>query len=120
MNSLKTDGTGPAMLPNGPPMRRVVFLGHVDSGKSTICGHLLHDVGGRGVSPGIKGLNVNDMEWDALKQRAEELGKGSFRWAFAMDRTREERERGLTIGPHNIGTIDCGPEAGQIVLLDAP
>merc|ERR1740115_353638 len=56
----------------------IVICGHVDSGKSTTTGRLI-------------------CELEKLKQEAERLGKGSFAFAFYMDRQKEERERGVTI-----------------------
>src|SRR3989339_684993 len=64
----------------------LVFVGHVDHGKSTTVGRLLYDSG-----------NVDEQAMRKLKQTAEELGKGGFEFAFVMDNLKEERERGLTI-----------------------
>ena len=64
----------------------IVIVGHVDSGKSTTTGHLLFELGG-----------INSREMDKLKEEADRLGKGSFAFAFYMDRQKEERERGVTI-----------------------
>ena len=64
----------------------IVICGHVDSGKSTTTGRLIFELGG-----------LPERELDKLKQEAERLGKGSFAFAFYMDRQKEERERGVTI-----------------------
>jgi len=64
----------------------LVFIGHVDSGKSTSIGRLLYDSG-----------NVDEQAMRKLKEKAEELGKGGFEFAFVMDNLKEERERGVTI-----------------------
>jgi len=64
----------------------LVFMGHVDHGKSTTVGRLLYDSG-----------NIDDQSMRKLKEKAEELGKGGFEFAFVMDNLKEERERGLTI-----------------------
>merc|ERR1711939_55476 len=64
----------------------VVICGHVDSGKSTTTGRLLFELGG-----------IPEREMQKLKEEAEKLGKGSFAFAFFMDRQKEERERGVTI-----------------------
>src|SRR3989339_2006344 len=64
----------------------LVFVGHVDHGKSTTVGRLLYDSG-----------NVDEQAMRKLKQTAEELGKGGFEFAFVMDNLKEERERGVTI-----------------------
>jgi elongation factor 1-alpha len=64
----------------------LVFIGHVDHGKSTTVGRLLFDSG-----------NIPEQEMRKLKEKAEELGKGGFEFAFVMDNLKEERERGVTI-----------------------
>jgi len=58
----------------------IVICGHVDSGKSTTTGRLIFELGG-----------LPERELDKLKQEAERLGKGSFAFAFYMDRQKEER-----------------------------
>src|SRR4030065_152248 len=64
----------------------LVFIGHVDQGKSTTVGRLLYDSG-----------NIDEQTMRKLKEKAEELGKGGFEFAFVMDNLKEERERGVTI-----------------------
>ncbi len=64
----------------------LVFIGHVDHGKSTTVGRLLFDSG-----------NIDEQTMRKLKEKAEELGKGGFEFAFIMDNLKEERERGVTI-----------------------
>jgi len=64
----------------------LVFIGHVDHGKSTTVGRLLFDSG-----------NVDEQAMRKLKEKAEQLGKGGFEFAFVMDNLKEERERGVTI-----------------------
>ncbi len=64
----------------------LVFIGHVDHGKSTTVGRLLFDSG-----------NIDEQAMRKLKQRAEELGKKGFEFDFVMDNLKEEQERGVTI-----------------------
>jgi len=64
----------------------LVVIGHVDHGKSTTVGRLLYDSG-----------NVDEQTMRKLKEKAQELGKGGFEFAFVMDNLKEERERGVTI-----------------------
>ncbi|MBU4493126.1 MAG: translation elongation factor EF-1 subunit alpha [Nanoarchaeota archaeon] len=64
----------------------LVFVGHVDHGKSTTVGRLLFDAG-----------SISEQELRKLKEKAKELGKAGFEFAFVMDNLKEERERGLTI-----------------------
>ena len=68
------------------PHMNLVFIGHVDHGKSTTVGRLLFDSG-----------NVDEQTMRKLKEKAKELGKGGFEFAFVMDNLKEERERGVTI-----------------------
>jgi len=68
------------------PHINIVFVGHVDHGKSTTVGRLLFDSGA-----------IPEQELRKLKDLAESLGKGGFEFAFVMDNLKEERERGLTI-----------------------
>ncbi|MFC1723786.1 GTP-binding protein, partial [Nanoarchaeota archaeon] len=64
----------------------VVFIGHVDHGKSTTVGRLLFDSG-----------TLDEQTMRKLKEKAQELGKAGFEFAFVMDNLKEERERGVTI-----------------------
>ena len=68
------------------PHVNIVFVGHVDHGKSTAVGRLMFDSG-----------NIDEQAMRKLKDKAEELGKGGFEFAFVMDNLKEERERGVTI-----------------------
>jgi len=64
----------------------IVIVGHVDAGKSTTTGRLLFELGG-----------MSERELDKLRKEAQELGKDSFLFAFFLDRSKEERARGVTI-----------------------
>ncbi len=68
------------------PHLNIVFVGHVDHGKSTSVGRLLYD-----------SKNMDEQALRKLKEKAQELGKSGFEFAFVMDHLKEERERGLTI-----------------------
>ena len=68
------------------PHINVVFVGHVDHGKSTSIGRLMYDSG-----------IIDEQSLRKLKEKAQELGKGGFEFAFVMDNLKEERERGVTI-----------------------
>ncbi|CAO1617504.1 unnamed protein product [Sympodiomycopsis kandeliae] len=84
----------------------VVVVGHVDAGKSTLMGRVLHDVG-----------MMSDREHNANERASSKLGKGSFAYAWAMDASEEERERGVTIStahahftlPHRAYTVLDAP-----------
>ena len=64
----------------------IVFVGHVDHGKSTTVGRLLYDT-----------KNVDEQTMRKLKEKAQQLGKAGFEFAFVMDNLKEEQERGVTI-----------------------
>ena len=68
------------------PHINLVFIGHVDHGKSTLVGRLLYDSG-----------NLPESELRKLRELAKELGKAGFEFAFVMDQLKEERQRGVTI-----------------------
>lgn len=64
----------------------LVVIGHVDSGKSTTTGHLIYKLGG-----------IDERTLAKLEERAIELNKGSFKYAFILDDLKAEQERGITI-----------------------
>jgi len=73
-------------MAKGKPHMNIVFIGHVDHGKSTTVGRLLYDTGA-----------VDEQAMRKLKEKAKEVGKSGFEFAFVMDNLKEEQERGLTI-----------------------
>jgi elongation factor 1-alpha len=73
-------------MAKGKPHINLVFVGHVDHGKSTTVGRLLYDSG-----------VIDEQAMKKLKDRAQELGKAGFEFAYVMDVTKEEQERGVTI-----------------------
>jgi len=64
----------------------LVVIGHVDSGKSTSTGHLIYKCGG-----------IDKRTIEKFEKEAAESGKGSFKYAWVMDKLKAERERGITI-----------------------
>ena len=68
------------------PHLNVVFVGHVDHGKSTTVGRLFYDSG-----------VIDEQTMKKLRDRAAEVGKVGFEFAFVMDNLKEEQERGVTI-----------------------
>jgi elongation factor 1-alpha len=73
-------------MAKGKPHINLVFIGHVDHGKSTSVGRLLFDSGA-----------IDEQTMRKLKDKAAQLGKGGFEFAFVMDNLKEEQERGVTI-----------------------
>ncbi len=68
------------------PHMNLVIMGHVDHGKSTTTGHLFFLTGA-----------ISDRELRAYEDTAKKTGKESFKFAWVVDKLKEERERGLTI-----------------------
>ncbi|EJS42844.1 hbs1p [Saccharomyces arboricola H-6] len=88
------------------PHLSFVVLGHVDAGKSTLMGRLLYD------------LNiVNQSQLKKLQRESETVGKSSFKFAWIMDQTNEERERGVTV---SICTSHFSTEKANFTIVDAP
>ena len=88
------------------PHINLVFIGHVDHGKSTTVGRLLFDSG-----------NIDEQTMRKLKEKAEELGKGGFEFAFVMDNLKEERERGVTI---DLAHKKFVTDHFEFTIIDAP
>jgi len=88
------------------PHINIVFIGHVDHGKSTTVGRLLYDSG-----------NLDEQTLRNLKKKAEELGKGGFEFAFVMDNLKEERERGVTI---DLAHKRFDTDKYYFTIIDAP
>lgn len=84
----------------------LVFIGHVDHGKSTSVGRLLYDTG-----------NIDEQAMRKLRERAEQLGKGGFEFAFVMDQLKEEQERGVTI---DLAHKRFDTDKYYFTIIDAP
>jgi elongation factor 1-alpha len=88
------------------PNFNVVFVGHVDHGKSTAIGRLLFETG-----------KFSEQELQKMKDIADKLGKKGFEFAFVMDRLKEERERGLTI---DLAYKKIITKKFSVTIIDAP
>jgi len=84
---------------------RVVIVGHVDHGKSTLVGRLLHDTG-----------SLPDGKVEAVRQMCERRGM-PFEWAFVTDALKTERDQGITI---DVSHIWFRTPRREYVFLDAP
>lgn len=84
----------------------LVVVGHVDAGKSTLMGRLLYELG-----------RMAEKERQANARASDRIGKGSFAWAWAMDATAEERERGITM---DVAQNSLTTPHRAITILDAP
>ncbi|XP_075497942.1 uncharacterized protein LOC142535635 isoform X2 [Primulina tabacum] len=96
----------PDNVDDGLSQLNLAIVGHVDSGKSTLSGRLLHLLG----KISRKEMHKNEME--AKQQR-----KGSFAFAWALDESVEERERGITM---TVGVAFFTSRRFRVVLLDSP
>ncbi|PTB70334.1 translation elongation factor [Trichoderma citrinoviride] len=84
----------------------VVVIGHVDSGKSTTTGHLIYQCGG-----------IDKRTIEKFEKEAAELGKGSFKYAWVLDKLKAERERGITI---DIALWKFETPKYYVTVIDAP
>ena len=88
------------------PHLNIVFIGHVDHGKSTLVGRLLLDTG-----------TIEQHVIDKYRKEAEEKGKASFEFAWVMDGLKEERERGVTI---DVAHKRFDSDKYYFTIIDAP
>jgi bifunctional enzyme CysN/CysC len=93
--------------PNGTtrPQVRIVIVGHVDHGKSTLVGRLLHETG-----------SLPDGKLDMLKAVSARRGM-PFEWSFLLDALQTERDQGITI---DTTQIRFRTRSRDVVLIDAP
>jgi len=84
----------------------IVVVGHVDSGKSTTTGHLIYKCGG-----------IDKRTIEKFEKEAQEMGKGSFKYAWVLDKLKAERERGITI---DIALWKFETEVYYVTVIDAP
>jgi bifunctional enzyme CysN/CysC len=87
------------------PLVRIVIVGHVDHGKSTLIGRLLHETG-----------SLPDGKFETLKAVSERRGM-PFEWSFLLDSLQTERDQGITIDTTQIG---FRTRHRDVVLIDAP
>jgi len=84
----------------------IVVIGHVDSGKSTSTGHLIYKCGG-----------IDKRTIEKFEKEAQEMGKGSFKYAWVLDKLKAERERGITI---DIALWKFETSKYHVTIIDAP
>jgi bifunctional enzyme CysN/CysC len=93
--------------PNGTtrPQVRIVIVGHVDHGKSTLVGRLLHETG-----------SLPEGKLEMLKTVSARRGM-PFEWSFLLDALQTERDQGITI---DTTQIRFRTQSRDVVLIDAP
>ena len=84
---------------------RMVIVGHVDHGKSTLVGRLRSDTG-----------SLPTGKLDFIKDICDRQGK-SFEFAFLLDALEEEQEQGITI---DTSQIFFKTQKRNYVIIDAP
>jgi len=88
------------------PHLSIVVIGHVDSGKSTSTGHMIYKCGG-----------IDKRTIEKFEKEAQEMGKGSFKYAWVLDKLKAERERGITI---DIALWKFYTPKYAVTIIDAP
>ena len=87
------------------PLVRIVIVGHVDHGKSTLIGRLLYETG-----------SLPDGKFEALNAVSARRGM-RFEWSFLLDALQTERDQGITL---DTSQIRFRTAARDFVLIDAP
>jgi elongation factor 1-alpha len=84
----------------------LIFIGHVDHGKSTTVGRVMYDSGA-----------IDEQAMRKLKEKAQQLGKSGFEFAYVMDNLKEEQERGVTI---DLSHKEFQTPKFHLTIIDAP
>jgi bifunctional enzyme CysN/CysC len=84
---------------------KIVIVGHVDHGKSTLVGRLLHDT-----------HSLPDGKMEAIQASCKKRGM-PFEWSFLMDALQTERDQGITIDTTQIW---LRTQQRDVVIIDAP
>jgi elongation factor 1-alpha len=84
----------------------LVVIGHVDAGKSTTTGHLIYKCGG-----------IDKRTIEKFEKESKDMGKGSFKYAWVLDKLKAERERGITI---DIALWKFETPKYYFTIIDAP
>jgi peptide chain release factor subunit 3 len=84
----------------------LVFIGHVDAGKSTICGSIMYHMG-----------VVDKRTIEKYQQEAKETGRDSWWLAYVMDDSKEEKAKGKTV---EVGRALFNTESKRYTIFDAP
>ncbi|KAK0672965.1 translation release factor eRF3 [Cercophora samala] len=84
----------------------IIFIGHVDAGKSTLGGAILY----------VTGM-VDQRTLDKYKRDAKEMGRETWYLSWALDLTNEERSKGKTV---EVGRGFFETDKRRYSILDAP
>ncbi|MEM0506461.1 MAG: translation elongation factor EF-1 subunit alpha [Thermosphaera sp.] len=88
------------------PHLNLVIIGHVDHGKSTMTGHILYRLG-----------YFDQKTIQMIEEESKKMGKESFKFAWLLDRMKEERERGVTI---SLSYMKFETKKYFFTIIDAP
>lgn len=88
------------------PHLNLVVIGHVDHGKSTTVGHLFSLTGA-----------IDERTAKTYEEEAKKIGKETFKFAWVLDKLKEERERGLTI---DVAYLKFETPKYFFTIIDAP
>jgi sulfate adenylyltransferase large subunit/phosphoadenylyl-sulfate reductase (thioredoxin) len=105
MNARVSPGFDTATTVSPRPLVRIVIVGHVDHGKSTLIGRLLAETG-----------SLPDGKLDELKAVSARRGM-PFELSFLLDALQTERDQGITI---DTGQVRFRTPSRDFVLIDAP
>jgi peptide chain release factor subunit 3 len=92
--------------PNQKEHMNIVFIGHVDAGKSTMGGHLLY----------LTGM-VDKRTLDKYEREAREQNRESWYLSWALDTNDDERAKGKTV---EVGRAHFETDTKKYTILDAP
>ena len=84
----------------------LVFIGHIDHGKSTTVGRVLYDTGA-----------IPEQMLQKMREEAEKLGKPTFEFAYFLDVRKDEREKGVTI---DVSHKEFQTNKYHFTIIDAP
>jgi sulfate adenylyltransferase large subunit/phosphoadenylyl-sulfate reductase (thioredoxin) len=90
---------------NNRPLVRIVIVGHVDHGKSTLIGRLLHETG-----------SLPNGKLETIEAVSSRRGT-RFEWSFLLDALQTERDQGITL---DTSQIRFRAPTRDVVLIDAP
>lgn len=95
-------------LSEGDPREHLnlVFIGHVDAGKSTLSGSILYIMG-----------KVDKRTIERYEREAKDRNRESWFLAFILDTSEEERAKGKTV---EVGRAHFETEKTRYTILDAP
>ncbi|CAO2623733.1 Eukaryotic peptide chain release factor GTP-binding subunit ERF3B [Lemmus lemmus] len=97
------------VIPSGAPKKEhvnVVFIGHVDAGKSTIGGQIMF----------LTGM-VDRRTLEKYEREAKEKNRETWYLSWALDTNQEERDKGKTV---EVGRAYFETEKKHFTILDAP